>query len=96
MSYNSCGTRKKPKKADFVYKNVRYWINAYDSLELWDDEYDCLTTFSVKEYDTDKEIVEDDPLWDDDVFHSSKVRDTGFRVFYGAGRSDMYPERYYG
>jgi len=96
MSYNSCGTREKPKKADFTYKGICYWINSYDSVELWDDEYYCLTSFSVKEYNTDKEIAEDNPLWDDNEFHFSKVRKIGFKVFSGAGSSEMFSERYYG
>ena len=95
MSYNSSGTRKKPKKADFIYKGVRYWICSYDSIELWDGEYDCMTEFDVKEYETDKKILGNDPLWEDDEFYYSKVRKTGFRVFSEAGTSDMYPERYY-
>ena len=54
-----------------------------------------MTEFDVREYDTDKKILGSDPLWEDDEFYYSKVRKTGFRVFSGAGTSDMYPERYY-
>jgi len=96
MSYNSSGIRKKPKKADFVYRGIRYWICSYDSTELWDGEYDCLTSFDVKEYETDKEVSDDSSLWDDNEFHYLKVRKNGFRLFYHAGRSEMFPERYYG
>ena len=93
MTYNSSGKRVKPKRADFVYKKKRYWISDYDSVELWTGEYDCMTSFTIRDYESDNEI--DYELLNEDDDFDEKAYNAGMRVFPTAGSSDMYGDRFY-
>ena len=62
--------RKKPKKADFIYNKVRYWVAESHYYEFWTGEYERNCIYTIKEYETDRDVGDDDELNDDDEFLS--------------------------
>lgn len=50
----TCGTREKPKKADFVYKGMRFWIKTCTRHTDWlDGEYFLWSSYDIRRYDDD-------------------------------------------
>jgi hypothetical protein len=60
--------RKKPKKADFIYKGTRYWVESAEYYLFWNGEYDTSVIYNVLEYETDKNVGDDDELNYDEEF----------------------------
>jgi hypothetical protein len=62
--------RNKPKKCDFIYKGVRYWMSGCDFIDISDSEDTTafMTEPQILEYETDKEppleLFDEDEFWE--------------------------------
>jgi hypothetical protein len=70
--------RNKPKKCDFIYNGVRYWLSECTFVDLSDSEdpTDYMTEPTVLEYETDKEppleLFDDMDFWE--KIHKAEAR----------------------
>lgn len=72
--------RNKPKRCDFIYKGVRYWLSDCRFVDISDsdDTTAYLTEPEVLEYETDKEppleLFDDMDFWE-------KIQNAEARIF---------------
>ena len=61
--------RKKPKKADFVYKGVGYWVSSAEyHLDWCNSTYNYGYLHTIRDYATDTDTLENDELMSDNEF----------------------------
>jgi|Laugresu1bdmlbsd_1035121.scaffolds.fasta_scaffold35327_3 hypothetical protein len=72
--------RSKPKRCDFIYKGVRYWLSDCTFVDISDsdDTMAYMTEPTVLEYETDKEppleLFDDMDFWE-------KIQNAEARIF---------------
>lgn len=66
--------RDKPKRADFRYKNKRYWVKNYHAVDSSaEGEIDHWYQYTFLDYDTDEEV-------DEDIFYEEDFMDKGYKA----------------
>lgn len=78
----SCGTREKPKKADFVYKKEKFWIKSCIRHTDWvDGEYSLWSEYDVRRFEDDSVVDYDDVPEDEFDAYMEKEEAACERVF---------------
>lgn len=78
----TCGVRNKPKKADFIFNNRRYWIDeCYKHTDWTDGEYDRWVSYSVLNYETDEEETMDGFTDEQEEQFIDKLYEVGAKLF---------------
>lgn len=79
----TCGTREKPKKADFVFKEQKFWIKECIRHTDWrDGEYDLWSEYEILRYEDDSIFDCYDNLPEEDIDDYLEIEDKACnRVF---------------
>lgn len=87
---NTIKRHRKPKKADFIFDNKRYWISGVSGMLLWDKEYISISWYDALHYEDDSEPTSAEQT--DDFFEACEK--AGRRVMRGMKAYLFYDELY--